>query len=67
MEIPVRTKSDLLGEFALRQESFDRFSALAELLEETLQRRVELVTPEALSPYLGPGILREVEIVDAGC
>ncbi|MEA3356270.1 MAG: hypothetical protein U9Q23_02855 [Candidatus Bipolaricaulota bacterium] len=32
-------------------------------LENLLGRRVELVTPEALSPYIGPHILREVERV----
>jgi hypothetical protein len=31
------------------------------LLEELLQRRVELVTTDALSPYIGPHILKEVE------
>ena len=33
------------------------------LLEELMQRRVEIVTTEALSPYIGPHILREVEYV----
>jgi hypothetical protein len=33
------------------------------LLEELLGRKVELVTPEALSPYIGPHILKEVERV----
>ena len=36
---------------------------LAFLLEELLQRRVELVTREALSPHIGPKILDEVEYV----
>ena len=54
---------DLLVDFAPGQKSFDHFMALVDLLEETLQRRVELVTPEALSPHLGPHILREVEYV----
>lgn len=50
---------DLLVEFAPGQKSFDRFMALGELLEDTLNRRVELVTTEALSPYIGPHILAE--------
>jgi hypothetical protein len=33
--------------------------ALADLLESVLERQVELVTTEALSPYLGPHILAE--------
>ena len=55
---------DLLVEFAPGQKSFDHFITLAHLLEDTLQRRIELVTPESLSPYIGPHILREVEYVE---
>ena len=50
---------DLLVEFAPGQKTFDRFMSLADLLEERLGRRVELVTMEALSPYIGPHILAE--------
>jgi predicted nucleotidyltransferase len=50
---------DLLVEFAPGEKSFDRFMALADLLESVLERRVELVTTEALSPYIGPHILAE--------
>ena len=50
---------DLLVEFAPGEKSFDRFMALADLLESVLERQVELVTTEALSPYLGPHILAE--------
>jgi predicted nucleotidyltransferase len=32
-------------------------------LEDLLGRKVELVTSEALSPHIGPYILREVEHV----
>ena len=31
------------------------------LLEDRLGRKVEVLTPEALSPHIGPHILREVE------
>jgi uncharacterized protein len=54
---------DLLVRFRPQDKSFDRFMALAELLEGVLQRRVELVTTEGLSPYLGPRILDEVQDV----
>jgi predicted nucleotidyltransferase len=54
---------DLLVEFASGQKTFEHFMALSFLLEELLQRRVELVTPEGLSPYIGPHILQEVEYV----
>lgn len=52
---------DLLVEFEPGQKNFDNFMELTFLLEELLQRRVELVTTEALSPYIGPHILEEVE------
>ncbi|MBI3798618.1 MAG: nucleotidyltransferase family protein [Deltaproteobacteria bacterium] len=54
---------DFLVEFEPGQKTFDNFMQLALLLEDVLQRRVELVTPEALSPYIGPYILKEVEDV----
>lgn len=52
---------DLLVEFEPGQKTFDNFMKLAFLLEDLLQRRVELVTTEALSPHIGPHILDEVE------
>jgi len=52
---------DLLVEFEPGQKTFDTFMELSFLLEEILQHRIELVTVESLSPYLGPHILREVE------
>ncbi len=52
---------DLLVEFEPGRKTFDNFIALPFLLEDLLQRRVELVTSESLSPYLRPHILDEVE------
>jgi len=59
------TKSDvaILVEFETGQKTFDHFIQLSFLLEEILHRRVEIVTTESLSPYIGPHILREVEYV----
>jgi len=54
---------DLLVEFAPGKKSFDRFMALGDLLEARLGRPVELVTPEALSPFIGPRILSEAKDV----
>lgn len=54
---------DLLVEFEQGQRTFDHFIQLSFLLEDLLGRKVELVTPEALSPHIGPHILREVEYV----
>ena len=52
---------DFIVEFEQGEKSFDNFVQLAYLLEDLLGRRVELVTPESLSPYIGPRILKEVE------
>jgi predicted nucleotidyltransferase len=52
---------DLLVEFEPEKKTFDNFMNLAFCLEDELGRKVELVTPESLSPYIGPHILQEVE------
>jgi predicted nucleotidyltransferase len=54
---------DLLVEFAPGEKTARRFFALYDLLEEVIDRRVELVTTEALSPHIGPYILAEAEDV----
>lgn len=54
---------DLLVEFTPGQKNFDNFMQLSFFLEELLQRPVELVTPESLSPYIGPKIMDTVEYV----
>lgn len=54
---------DLLVEFKEGEKTFDNFIQLCFFLENLLQRPVELVTPESLSPYIGPRILKEVEYV----
>ena len=54
---------DLLVQFFPGAKTYARFLALSELLEERLGCRVELITVEALSPFLGPRILAEAEDV----
>ena len=54
---------DLLVEFEPGKKTFDNFIQLCFLLEQLLERPVELVTVESLSPYIGPRILKEVEYV----
>ncbi len=54
---------DLLVEFNPGQKTFHNFMYLGMLLEDILGREVDLLTPESLSPYIGPHILREVEYV----
>jgi len=54
---------DFLVEFEIDKKTFDNFIQLSFLLEDSLNRRVELVTTESLSPYIGTHILKEVEYV----
>ncbi len=54
---------DVLVHFEPDKKTFDNFMQLSFLLEDALHRRVELVTIEALDPYIGPHILSEVEYV----
>jgi hypothetical protein len=54
---------DVLVSFAPGAKSFGRFLELSELLEQWLGRHVELVTTEALSPFIGPRILAEAQDV----
>lgn len=54
---------DVLVGFDPARKTFDNFLALSELLEHLLDHPVELVTIEALSPYIGPHILAEAEDV----
>ncbi len=52
---------DILVEFEPGKKTFDNFVRLAFFLEDLFGRRVEMVTRESLSPYIGPHILQEVE------
>ena len=54
---------DVLVEFTPAEKTFDRFMALADLLEDTLEHPVEVVTTESLSPFIGPHILAEARDV----
>ena len=55
---------DMLVEFEPGAKTFDAFMQLAFFLEALFGRRVELVTPESLSPHIGPHILRELTYVN---
>ena len=57
---------DVLVEFESNQKTFDNFMLLAVFLEELFGRKVDLVTVESLSPYIGPHILQEVEYAALG-
>ncbi len=54
---------DLLVEFDPALKTFRNFMELSFFLETLFEKRVELVTTESLSPFIGPHILREAEDV----
>lgn len=54
---------DILVEFIPEKKTFDNFMNLTFFLEEILERKVDVITKESLSPYIGPRILQEVEYV----
>ena len=54
---------DFLVDFEKEKKTFKNFMGLAFFLEDIFQRKVEVVTPQGLSPYIGPYILKTVEYV----
>jgi predicted nucleotidyltransferase len=57
---------DVLVRFSPQARTFDNLFAVGEALEEAFHRKIDLVTEDALSPYIAPHILREVKYVDLG-
>ena len=57
---------DILVEFEEGRKTFDNFMALAFFLEDLFGRKVDLLTPESLSPHFGRYILDEVEYEAVG-
>lgn len=52
---------DLLVDFDPEKENFDNFMAVCDLIEEIFEnQRVEIVTKNGLSKYIGPKILKDV-------
>ncbi len=64
-DIAIHTKSDIdfLVEFEQGKKTYDNFMELSFYLEELLGRKVELVTAQSLSKYIGPHILKQVQNV----
>jgi predicted nucleotidyltransferase len=52
---------ELLVNMCKNRKTFRNFLALNYYLEEIFGRKVDLVTKQSLSPYIGPHILRTVE------
>jgi len=61
----VKSESDVdfLVEFEPSMKTYDNFMDLSFFLEDLLGRKVELVTPQSLSKYIGPHILKLAEHV----
>jgi hypothetical protein len=55
---------DILIDFDPVQEKFDNLMAVCDLFERLFKnQRVEIITKNGLSPYIGPVILKEVQYV----
>ena len=50
---------DFIVEFENGKKNYDNFIELTFLLERILQRKIDLLTIEALNPYIKPKILKE--------
>ena len=55
---------DILVEFEKGKKSFKAFIMLLYYLENLINKRIDLVTKESLSPYIGPHILKEVVFIE---
>lgn len=52
---------DILIEFDPEKENFDNYMSVYDILENLFQdKKIEIVTKNGLSPYIGPQILKEV-------
>ena len=54
---------DLLVEFDKGKKTFRNFIGFSEYIEGILGKKVEVLTPEFVSPYIAPYILQEVKYV----
>ncbi len=54
---------DFLVEFDPQKKSYDNFMNLSFYLEDLTGRKVDIVTPQSLSKYIGPHILKSAEYV----
>jgi predicted nucleotidyltransferase len=53
---------DLLIDFEPEKENFDNYMAVYDLFEKIFKNeKIEVVTKNGLSPYIGPKILKEVQ------
>ncbi|MDQ3111028.1 MAG: nucleotidyltransferase family protein [Bacteroidota bacterium] len=55
---------DFFVDIKSEMKTLGNFIELGEFLENLTGRKVELITPQSLSKYIGPHILKEVEYVN---
>ena len=62
-EINVDSDIDLLVDFEEGKKTYDNFMELIFFLEEITGRKVEILTRQSLSKFIGPHILKQLEHV----
>lgn len=63
MNINEDSDVDLLVDFDPKKKTYDNFFELSLFLEDLLGRKIELLTVQSLSKYIGAHILKEAESV----
>ena len=63
-EITKKSDIDILVEFKPSKKTFRNFMDTVEYMENLTGRPVDIVTPESLSPYIKPHILKEIVYVE---
>ena len=54
---------DLLVEFQPAKKNFKNYTGAYLFLKDVLQKEIDFLTPESLSQYIGPHILKDVEYI----
>ncbi|MCZ4221899.1 nucleotidyltransferase family protein [Pedobacter rhodius] len=62
-KLNAKSDVDLLIDFDPGKKSFDNFMDLSFFVEDLLGRKVEVITPQSLSKYIGSHILKQAEHV----
>ena len=63
-ELHSESDIDFLVEFFPKKKNYKNYIKLAYYLEDNLYRKIDLLTKESLSPYIGPRILEQVEYIE---
>ncbi|HID19455.1 MAG TPA: nucleotidyltransferase [Methanophagales archaeon] len=63
-ELKIESDIHILVEFEEEGEKFSNLMNLYFYLQDLLSKKIDLVTPESISPYLAPYILKEVKYIE---